>query len=77
MIKATMLRRIRCGNIEAIVTSVALPEGQARYGVFFQRSPQADSAANSPFFDFGDLLTISKLARLAHSTLQTVIADEG
>ena len=76
MTQAQLIRRIRCGNIEAVVTVVALSDGQARYGVFFQRLPTADDGANNPFYDFGELLTLSKLARLAHTSIAAILSAD-
>ncbi|MEK6703199.1 MAG: hypothetical protein AABZ53_13115 [Planctomycetota bacterium] len=79
MQKATLLRRIRCGNLEAIVASITLSDGQARYGAFFQRVPRSDDAVSNVLFDFGELLTLGKLARLAHAAMQSILYpdDEG
>lgn len=73
--QATMLRRIRCGEIEAILIAVPLGGAHARYGVFFVRNPVPGDPTSNPFFDYGDLLTLSKLAALAHSTLATLVED--
>lgn len=72
---ATIIRRIRCGHLEAIIGSVAMDANTPRYGVFFQRTADAGPLRSSPLFVFGELLTLAKLAQLAHAALIPLITE--
>ncbi len=73
--RLTLIRRIRSGGLEAVIARADLPDGQVRYGVFFRRVPQAANGVDNVLFDFGELLTVSKLARMAHASLIDVMLD--
>ncbi|MBS0196247.1 MAG: hypothetical protein JSR77_05765 [Planctomycetes bacterium] len=73
MKSAKLLRRIQCGNLEAAIASVTLEDGQVRYGVLFHRCSGRVEPETGILFDFGELLTLSKLARLAHAAMDTLI----
>lgn len=71
--RLTLIRRIRAGHLEAVVAKTDGAEGQVRYGVFFRRVPQPKDGIDSVLFDFGELLTVAKLARMAHATLMDLL----
>ena len=71
-----LVRRIRCGYLEAVVISTPLDDGQVRYGVIFQRRPEAPGDPLQPYFDFGELLTVAKLARVSHEALRVLLAPD-
>lgn len=73
---ATIIRRIRCGHLEAVIGSVAMDANHPRYGVFFQRTASSGPIRDCPLFVFGELLTLSKLAQLAHGALIPLIASD-
>lgn len=72
MIRLTLVRRIRCGNLEAVIARMPLPAGQARYGVFFRRIAEPTNGLDTGLIDYGDLLTVAKLARMAHASIGDV-----
>jgi hypothetical protein len=73
MTNPIMIRRIRCGHLEAVIAGIARPDGEIRYGVFFHRLASSEQRRDHPLFDYGELLTIAKLARLAHGALRLLI----
>ena len=76
MERLNLIRRIRCGKLEAVIASSPLPDGQTPYGVYFRRVPQAGDGVDRALFDFGELLTVAKLARMAHASLvDTMLAS--
>lgn len=72
----TTIRRVRCGDLEAVIVRTPPAYGQTRYGVFFRRIPKQGNGQSFPFFDFGELLTLAKLARLSHANLMDLLLLE-
>jgi hypothetical protein len=71
-----LIRRIRCGHLEALIVATRLDDGHPRYGVVFQRDPTGHGDPNQPFFDLGELLTVAKLARVAHDAVRSLVDAE-
>ncbi|MFN0012175.1 MAG: hypothetical protein ACKVS8_11095 [Phycisphaerales bacterium] len=77
MKRAAIIRRIRCGLLEAVIGGVTLTNGETRYGVIFHR--HTDTPGDLPpcaMFSYTDLLPLAKLARLSHGALEQLFDQE-
>lgn len=67
-----VIRRIRCGELEAVITATTRPSAPPIYSTTFGRITKVEDDRGAAGFVIGELLTVSKLARLAHTTLQAI-----
>jgi hypothetical protein len=73
--RLTLIRRIRAGNLEAVVAKTDAAAGSVRYGVFFRRVPEPKDGIDNVLFEYSELLTVAKLARMAHASLLDMLWD--
>jgi hypothetical protein len=70
MKRSILIRRIRCGHLEAVVASIQIQHGEPRLGVFFHRLEGDTRDRDSPLFDADELLVVARLAELAHHAVR-------
>lgn len=75
MTSITILRRLRCDHLEAVIASFTNPDGEIRYGVFFHRLASGDIPPTQPLFDPLELPNVANLARLAARVIESLGPD--
>jgi hypothetical protein len=76
MTTITVLRRLRCDQLEAVIARYRDPTGRARYGVFFHRLPGSALAPEHPLLADDELAAVAGLARLAARVIATLVAAD-